>query len=161
MGYDVSGMKHEEMVALIRRRLNKLAMCKRGTVSSDINKMREDLGNAPMYYKEERADIAKKSFSLIKKAMTPTLTLIKKYADDNRGLAQELIRRGDKATSTLYVHPNRKQWDKDREILKHQEDARIGTLDADFQDVEDEYILGIKEISELPNDLVELEKREW
>ena len=161
MGYDVSGMEHSEMVELVRRRLNRLAMCKRGSVSSDINGAKEKLGKVPVYTKDERKVVAEGAAGKIKKALTPTLALIKKYDQDLTGLASFLRIRANKVTEGLYVHPKKGQWDKDMASLNHQQDARIGTLDADFQDVEDEYILGVKSISELPKDLLELEQREW
>ncbi len=160
MTYDVSGMEHKEMVELVRRRLSKLAMCKRGSVSSDINEMVEKLGPAPTYTASKRLKIKESSVSILRKAMTPTLAMAKK-CETASYLANELRLKGEKAVKDMYKHPLLDKYTENVKKLKAQGDTRIGCLDADFQDVEDEYILGVKTISSLPGDLLILEQKEW
>ena len=80
----VKDMNYDDMSQLVQRRLNKLAMCKRGVVETDINKQLADLGNEPTFTKAEREAINASLESRCIKAMTPTKGMIKAAKGDMR-----------------------------------------------------------------------------
>ena len=160
LGYAVSGMDHKEMVAMVTRRLDKLAMCKRGVIETDMNTAYAALGNPPSYTKKERESIANGLHKRVAKALTPTMGLFKKYRDAIP-LSNYLLNRARAIEKGAYVHPDLAKYHKNREKISQQRAERIATLDGDFQDVKDEFILGIRKIQELPAEFDKLEARIW
>lgn len=162
--YDVNNMNHKDMVELVRRRLGKLAMCKRGSVSTDINKRIEALGPKPTSTAAQKKAAAKKVASAVRKAMTPTADEIQEVLGGYSSLyniSHKMQQRAERIISAATKNPAEDKWQRDVSRLKDQESTRQALLDQDFLDVEDTYILGIKTLDMLGDDLILLEQREW
>lgn len=160
-GYTVSGMGHEQMVQLVRRRLGKLAMCKRGTLQTELNSAIEKHGPRPAYTAEEREAIAAKLASRVQKALTPTVREVKEAGNNLDRLSAMRLRRAKDLVDKAYVHPDVDKWKAARLIIEQQFKEREATLDGDFQDAEDEFVLGIRTIQELPDVYAKMEAMEW
>lgn len=155
----VGKMKWDEMSTLVCRQLDKLAMCKRGTVATDIHKMKEKLGPMPRYTMEERADVKKKLTSKIQKAWAPTVKQVRSM--NSHDLARRLRDKATKVEENAYVHPKYAAWKKAIERLNTMEDERLATLEGDFQDAKDNFQLSIVPLEEFPRVRQELEAQEW
>jgi hypothetical protein len=159
--YKIGDMQHQQMVRLITSRLDRLSMCKRGVVETDINEQKKNLGNKPVYTPEERVVIQEGLAKKIQKAMTPTASMIKKHHSDTHYISQELAARGKKVLEGAFVHPGEAAWKNQLALIQKQHDERIATIDGDFQDIKDEFILGVKDISEFSKELLKLEQGVW
>lgn len=155
----VGDMSWNDMKELVSRRLKRLQMCKLGTIATDINQQAQALGPKPTLTKEERAKIKEGLAAKVKRAMTPTLSMIRR--SDISSLAHELKLKGNKVTEGAYVHPDLKEWETKMEMLKEQERSRQAQCEADFQDTEDCFSLKIYDISQFPAEYEKLEVREW
>lgn len=52
--YQVGSIEHKEMVGMVKGRLSRLAMCKRGVLDTERRARELTLGGMPMYTQEER-----------------------------------------------------------------------------------------------------------
>jgi len=161
MSVEVSGMTWNDMKALVERRLNKLAMCKRGAIQTDINKQMEALGSKPVYTEEEREVIQESLNEKIRKAMTPTKSVIKKANGDCTEISRILRNKGLAVKEGAFEHPDVDKWRKQSELLGKQGEEREATLDGDFQEVLDRFLLKVLDISEFPAELQRLEETTW
>lgn len=142
------GMNWKQMKDIVERQLNKLAMCKRGAIQTDINKQVKDLGKQPAFTMDERNEIKLALAKKVQKAMTPTLAQAKKY--NTRELANILESRAQKVMEKAYDHPERPAWDEARKRIKKQAEEREATVDGDIQDILDQFTLGIKQVEDFP-----------
>lgn len=93
--------------------------------------------------------------------MTPSLATVKKFSGDAGKIANYLAERARKVMRDVFVHPGVPAWEEAKAKLKEEFAAREATLDGDFRDIEDEFTLGLKEIKDLPQVLLDLEARSW
>lgn len=159
MGIMEGGMSWAEMKEIVDRQIDKLALCKRGAIFSDINEQLEVLGREPQYTKEEKEAIKNGLDKKIKKALTPTLAQVRKYSLSD--LKQKLNKQVEAVLRDAFVHPNLKAWKKKRDAIKQQERERIATLDGDVQDIKDRFHLGIVPIEDFPKVRDEFEAKDW
>lgn len=155
----VGDMEWKDMYDIVERQLNKLAMCKRGTVATDINRMKDALGNRPYLSNAERKEVKKGLAAKIQAACKITRKQAEKM--DTREIQHHIASKIDKIYKGAYVHPGEKAYDRDLERINQQEKERIAQLDGDFQDVKDNFHLGLVDIKEFPRIRMELEAREW
>ena len=156
----VDDMKWSDMEGMVTRRLSKLAMCKRGTLKTEINEREEALGKRPHKTEEEIAGDRKAMASDLKKALTPTLkdcieldyNVLYRKIDDR-------VKRVQKKYQQEYAPAA--EWDKKMASLKEEYKAREAQLDGDFMDVEDSFKLGITPITDFPTEYASLETRSW
>lgn len=160
VGYTVDGMSHAEMLAMVNRRINKLAMCKRGVLETEKNKVLEAHGNTPEFTKEEREKIETGLEKRLVKALTPTVGMLRKSANIS-SLADTLANKAYKIRQEAFIHPDKESWTKRRKQLIEQFDARMAVLDADFQEATDNFALGLYVITDLLKVLEDLEKQDW
>ena len=153
------GMSWKEMAEIVARQIDRLAMCKRGTLATDIQKLQEKHGKCPSYTKEERNEIKESLAAKVKKAMTPTLAECKKYAPDD--MMYKLRERALKVTEDAYIHPGAKKWKEDLEKIKLQGREREAQLEGDVQDIKDQFLLGINRIEDFPAIRDKFEATEW
>ena len=160
---NVDNMSWEEMKQLVERRLNRLAMCKRGTLATDISNMKEKLGPQPRFTEEERKEIDKALAPKVKKAMTPTPTDMKKFAKDGslHILNSRCTQRAQKILDDRYKHPGVKKWNEEMSLINLQAKEREASLDGEFQEVMDQFLIGEITISKFIEVYAELEAREW
>lgn len=169
---NVQDMKWDDMKGLVERRLNKLAMCKRGTLQTEVNERKKALGDEPRYTKEERAKIDKSLAAEAKKALTPTTAEIRKCLAEAEKYGQQLphalaglgstkLQAFTKKHKDRYVHPKRNAWRTAMEKLQQEHKEREATLDGDFQDEMDAFLVGEYTIQEFPARYQALEAREW
>lgn len=159
MGIMEGGMNWNQMKEIVERQLNKLAMCKRGSIATDINLQKEKMGDKPRYNDEERKEIRAGLEAKVKKAMTPTMKDVKKYTPHELG--RQLIARGDKVLKGIYTHPDAKAWDDKRDLINKQAEERNAQLDGDVQDIIDQFTLGVTEVEEFPAIRDAFEAKEW
>jgi len=155
----VGDMSWNEMRELVNNRLKRLQMCKMGSIATDINKQVEALGPKPSLTKEDRAKIKEGLAAKVKKAMTPTLAMIRRLSVSD--LAHELRLKGAKVVEGAYIHPDLKEWEAKIKMLQEQERAREAQCEADFQDTKDCFALKVFDISQFPAEYEKLEVREW
>lgn len=158
---DIGGMTWAEMTKLVDRKFNRLAMCKRGSVETDINKQLKALGPEPKYTNEECETIRATLYKKIQKAMTPTMTQVKRLKGDISAISNENSKKVRKMQENLYTHPDSAAWQLKKDRIYEQKEARLAALDADFQDVQDSFSLKLWDLDELPTKYVEMEQREW
>lgn len=162
MSMKVENMKWEDMKGLVERRLNRLAMCKRGTLQTDINKLKEALGKRPVYTSEERLEIDKALAPKIKKALTPTAADMKLFGEYGLSqVQQEATKRANKIMKNRYDHPDEPNWKKSMQLIEQQEKERNAQLDGDFQEIMDQFLIGEIEIKEFIEIYADMEAREW
>lgn len=160
----VQSMEWKDAHSLVKRRLDKLAMCKRGVLMTEINKLVEDLGEAPSYTDEERERINAALLPRIRKALTPTAAMMKRHGSSTRLIAliqNECRNKATKIEEGRYNHPARPAYDKKIKAVHKQQDERLAELDSEFQDVLDSFTLGTLDISDFPQALEKLETRSW
>lgn len=155
----VQDMQWKDMEGMVSRRLSKLAMCKRGSIHTDINAMVKKLGKRPRFTKAELETHRKNTVSAIKKAWTPTVSECKRLG--HYDLSNLLSRRASKVEEKYKTHPEAHKYDLAIARFKKQEEERIAQLDGDFMDVSDSFKLGITPITEFPAKFDELEAMEW
>lgn len=155
----VENMKWADMEGLITRRLNTLAMCKRGAVETDINQMTEKLGEYPIYTK---AELKEQGAKLAKEKQIACKVTIQQCKDmSGSELNNMTYNRLLKIDKKAGVHPGAKIWTDKSKAIKEQRVARLAALDGDFMDVTDTFRLGIKDISEFPAESERLEAMAW
>ncbi len=159
MSTQVRKMDWAELKELIERRLNKLAMCKRGHVETDTNNQIEKLGKRPTYTRKQEEAIQDGLAKKIQKAMTPTLKQVRNMGP--RELQSHISDKVFKIKEGAFVHPGVKAWEEKRKVINEQRAARIAELDADFQEVVDEFLLGGIDVTNFPEKLEALEMRDW
>lgn len=160
MSVNVENMTWNDLRDLVTRRLNRLAMCKRGAVQTDINAQAEKLGKCPEFTKEERQKIDEGLAKKIKKAMTPTIADVNRMSSIH-ALGNTLTRRAEKVKDGCYDHPGKQEWCRKVDLLKQQETERIATLDSDFQDVIDEFTLSGADVGQFRKEFNRLDAMEW
>lgn len=154
-------MTWQEAKAFIDSRLNRLAMCKRGSLETDIQSQKKALGNQPRFTAAEEAVIMDNLADTIAKKCKVTKSLAKKCKSDPHAIGNEITRKVSEITKKAYVHPDLAEWKEAREKIDEQHRAREATLDGDFRDCLDDFILGNKEIGEFPQEYNKMEAREW
>jgi hypothetical protein len=158
---EVAPMTWGEMAQLVESKFNKLAMCKRGMLATDIANMREELGDPPQFTKEEKEKIDAGLNKKIQKAMTPTVAMVKKYSGSPSEIATALAAKARKITKNKYKHPDLDAYNEKLEMIREQAKAREATLDGDFQDVLDSFKLKLWDLDDLPNEYMKMEAKEW
>ena len=155
----VKNMEWKDMEGMVTRQLNKLAMCKRGTLETAINELHEKNGDCPKMTPAEIRKQRKDNRKAVQKACSVTLEEIK---DKENYQIQSMIReRLDQVTKAIGVHPKAKAWQTRHDNINKQKHERMAELNSDFDDVADAFRLGMKPIQEFPAELIKLEQREW
>lgn len=160
-GYQVGGIDHERMVEMVNRRFNALKMCKRGVLATEINERKDALGHKPHYTEEEKEKIDEGLAKKVHKAMSPSLTVIKKYKGNPRDIANYLHNRAEKVRADRYKHPGAEAWTAAHEKLNQEQLEREAELDSEIQDAQDELVFGLKELKTMPATIERLEAKQW
>ncbi len=159
VGMNVGDMSWNEMYNIVTRQLDKLAMCKRGSIHTDANLMKEKLGKKPEFNKDEREVIRKSLASKVQKCFRPTLKQCEKQSVYE--VAQICSDKAAKVVRNCYDHPDVEQWLLDRKKIDKMSEEREATCDGDFQDVKDNFSLKIVPIEDFPKVRNKLEATEW
>lgn len=159
MAIKVQNMQWTDMEQMVTRRLRTLKMCKSGHIATDYNKQIDALGPKPAFTDEERKANQAAMSKAIQKALTPTLAECK--AMNVNSLVSMLNDRAREVASKKGEHPKLASWNKKVALLKQQKTEREAQLDGDFMDAEDEFKLGLKEITEFPAVYAKLEASVW
>lgn len=165
MAIEIGGLSWKEMMDMVNRRLDRLAMCKRGTISTEINKKITDIGPRPEWSKADEAAALPTLLKKVEKASKPTPAEIKNFIKCGGYYEDQLFSgaktRVKKLLKESKEHPGVPKWEAKKAQLKEQETTRIAMLDVDIQTAKDEFALMVRPIEDLPSVLIDLEMREW
>ena len=156
--------------------LDKLAMCKRGTIATE-EKARMVLvekefypGKRPYLSKKELKKNFKKNkeelFALL--VFMPPKGFCSDYRENDEFFTEESIEKFDERWKELSIPPQLAEWKEKKQTLAEQNkklmlesNARVSVLDADFQSAKMNFISGKVSLKDFEGVFNKLEQKEW
>ena len=153
-------------VEMLRERMRRITMCKKGQISTEINKrIKEDLGDKPQYDSKEKVHVLLQNVKEIQKILRFSAAEIKSCVDEEDYLSEERMsdinyykrEEAMRFERKILEHPLAKPWDDAAAKYREEERARCASLDSDVQRLIDDFSLGVIDLADLPDAVDELE----